>query len=90
MGGLSVLALVVLIAQYGYFNFDQLARSLMAASLPARAKRCRDAAANRSDISKLRGANLVVRSHPQFDNSLVVDAILFNKPVIRSPSRIWN
>ncbi|WP_300412108.1 DUF3426 domain-containing protein [uncultured Alcanivorax sp.] len=79
-GGLSVLALVVLIAQYGYFNFDQLARSPQ--WRPAYQQVCEVLGCrlpNRSDISKLRGANLVVRSHPQFDNSLVVDAILFNE-----------
>ncbi|ERP91925.1 hypothetical protein Q670_11485 [Alcanivorax sp. P2S70] len=79
-GALSALAMVLLASQYSYFNFDQLARtpqwrpayqqlcSVLGCQLP-----------NRSDLSKMRGANLVVRSHPQFSNSLVVDAILFNE-----------
>ena len=77
---LSILAAAVLVGQYGYFNFDNLARSpqwrplyqqaceVLGCQLPSR-----------SDISKLRGANLVVRSHPDFNNALIVDAILFNE-----------
>ncbi|MCG8394245.1 MAG: zinc-ribbon domain-containing protein [Pseudomonadales bacterium] len=77
---LSVVALVILVGQYAWFNFDHLARSpqwrplylqacnLLGCQLPSR-----------TDISKLRGANLVVRSHPDYANALIVDAILFNE-----------
>ncbi len=77
---LSALALLVLVGQYAYFNFDDQARNpqwrpfyqqacdLLGCRLP-----------NRTDISKLRGANLVVRSHPDYTNTLIVDAILFNE-----------
>lgn len=79
-GGLSALALVVLVAQYAYFNFDDLARSPQWRPLYQQAcgvLGCR--LPNRTDISKLRGANLVVRSHPDYTNALIVDAILFNE-----------
>ncbi|MED5389870.1 MAG: DUF3426 domain-containing protein [Pseudomonadota bacterium] len=74
------MALLVLVGQYAYFNFDDQARNpqwrpfyqqacdLLGCRLP-----------NRTDISKLRGANLVVRSHPDYTNTLIVDAILFNE-----------
>lgn len=78
--GLSVLALVVLVGQYAYFNFDDLARSPQWRPLYQQAcgvLGCR--LPNRTDISKLRGANLVVRSHPDYANALIVDAILFNE-----------
>ena len=79
-GGLSALALVVLVAQYAYFNFDDLARTPQWRPLYQQAcgvLGCR--LPNRTDISKLRGANLVVRSHPDYTNALIVDAILFNE-----------
>ncbi|KZX61635.1 hypothetical protein A3724_12945 [Alcanivorax sp. HI0033] len=79
-GGLSALALMVLVAQYAYFNFDDLARTPQWRPLYQQAcgvLGCR--LPNRTDISKLRGANLVVRSHPDYTNALIVDAILFNE-----------
>lgn len=77
---LAALAIVVLIAQYAYFNFDHLARTPQ--WRPAYAQACEALGCrlpSRTDISKLRGANLVVRSHPEYNNALVVDAILFNE-----------
>ncbi|MEE3319671.1 MAG: zinc-ribbon and DUF3426 domain-containing protein [Pseudomonadota bacterium] len=77
---LSILAAAFLVGQYAWFNFDHLARTpqwrpayqqvcgVLGCTLPSR-----------SDISKLRGANLVVRSHPEYSNALIVDAILFNE-----------
>tara|TARA_Y100001934_G_scaffold281035_1_gene389454 strand:- start:319 stop:1515 length:1197 start_codon:yes stop_codon:yes gene_type:complete len=79
-GGLSVLALLVLIGQYAWFNFDDQARNPQWRPLYQQAcdiLGCR--LPNRTDISKLRGANLVVRSHPDYANALIVDAILFNE-----------
>lgn len=79
-GGLSALALVVLVAQYAYFSFDDLARTPQWRPLYQQAcgvLGCR--LPSRTDISKLRGANLVVRSHPDYTNALIVDAILFNE-----------
>ena len=77
---LSILAAAILVGQYAWFNYDHLARSPQWRPLYQQA--C-DALGcelpSRSDISKLRGANLVVRSHPDYRNALIVDAILFNE-----------
>lgn len=79
-GGLSLAAALVLGVQYLVFNFSELARTpewrpfyaqvcgLLPCDLP-----------NPSDVSSLRGANLVVREHPSVEDALVVDAILFNE-----------
>ncbi len=83
---LSGIALVTLIGQYTFFNFDDLARSpqwrplyqqacgILGCQLPSR-----------SDITKVRGTNLVVRSHPNYANALIVDAILFNEAKYPQP-----
>ncbi|EKF73349.1 hypothetical protein A11A3_14330 [Alcanivorax hongdengensis A-11-3] len=79
-GLLSLLAVIILLAQYAFFNFERLARQPQ--WRPAYAQVCQVLGCrlpSRSDISKLRGANLVVRSNPNFQNSLIVDAILFNE-----------
>ncbi|MDX1802520.1 MAG: DUF3426 domain-containing protein [Alcanivorax sp.] len=78
--GLALVAVVLLAGQYAFFNFDRLARTPQWRPLYAQACNllgCR--LPNRSDISQLRGANLVVRSNPNYQNSLIVDAILFNE-----------
>ena len=79
-GLLSLLALLVLAGQYAVFHFQELARTpqwrpyyahvcqVLGCSLPLR-----------SDPGALRGANLVVRSHPEYRNALMVDALLFNE-----------
>lgn len=77
---LSVLALIVLAAQSLAFNFGELART--PEWRPFYAQICDLAGCTlpgRSNIDQLRGANLVVRSHPEVDNALVVDAIFFNE-----------
>lgn len=77
---LSAVAVVILVGQYAWFNFDHLARSPQ--WRPAYQQACEALGCklpSRSDISKLRGANLVVRSHPEYSNTLIVDAILFNE-----------
>src|SRR5690606_22813640 len=85
-GLLSLAALLVLAAQYLVFNFDHLARTpqwrpfyagvcdLAGCALP-----------NPSDISLLRGTNLIVRTHPQVPEALIVDAILFNHADYEQP-----
>ncbi|MGB1222173.1 MAG: DUF3426 domain-containing protein, partial [Alcanivoracaceae bacterium] len=40
---------------------------------------------NPSNISKVRGANLVVREHPEFASALVVDIIVFNEADYEQP-----
>ncbi len=79
-GLLSVLALLVLVGQYAFFHFDTLARSPQWRPLYAEACQflgCR--LPLQTDLSQLRGANLVVRSHPHYQNALMVDALLFNE-----------
>ncbi|MDF1782055.1 MAG: DUF3426 domain-containing protein [Alcanivoracaceae bacterium] len=85
-GALSVLMMLVFGLQYMAFNFNELARTpewrgfystvcgAFGCQLP-----------NPSDVSKLRGANLVVRKHPTFSNALVVDVLLFNKADYEQP-----
>ncbi|MCP8897745.1 DUF3426 domain-containing protein [Gilvimarinus xylanilyticus] len=77
--GLSLLALVLLVVQIAWLQFDRLSRSqpyrdyyqsacnLLGCELPAMA-----------DKSKIRAYNLVVRNHPEQSNALVVDAIIVN------------
>lgn len=77
---LSVLALAVLAGQYAFFHFDTLARSPQWRPLYAQA--CQLLSCQlplQTDLSRLRGANLVVRSHPHYQNALMVDALLFNE-----------
>lgn len=85
-GGLSVLMLMLLLGQYLMFNFAELGRTpewrgfystvcgAVGCTLP-----------NPSDVTRLRGANLVVREHPSMDNALVVDLLLFNKADYEQP-----
>lgn len=79
-GALSLAAALVLAGQYLAFNFRELARTpqwrpyyaaacdVLGCQLP-----------HRSNITRLRGANLVVRNHPSVAGALVVDAIVFNE-----------
>ena len=79
-GLLSLLAIAVLAGQYAFFHFDRLARSPQWRPLYAQACHylgCR--LPLRSDVSVLRGANLVVRSDPDYRNALMVDALLYNE-----------
>ncbi len=83
---LSLLALVVLAGQYLAFHYQELART--PEWRPLYAQICDLAGCTlpgRSNIEQLRGANLVVRSHPEVDNALVVDAILFNEAKYPQP-----
>ncbi len=75
-----------LAAQYLVYNFDELARQdryrpwfelacpSLGCTLPSRV-----------DISQIRSSNLVVRSHPDFEGALVVDAILYNRAPFAQP-----
>lgn len=77
---LAVFALLVLVGQYATFNFDTLARTPQ--WRPWYAPVCETIGCrlpSQSDISQLRGSNLVVRSHPDFENALIIDTILFNE-----------
>ena len=77
---LNIIAILGLVAQHAYFNFNDLARQdayrpwykmfcdQLGCELPTRV-----------DISKIQGTNLVVRSHPMEPNALVIDAIVYNR-----------
>lgn len=85
-GLLNLLAAGGLVAQYLAYNFDELARQdryrpwfeqlcpTLGCELPSRV-----------DISQIRSSNLVVRSHPEFEGALVVDAILYNRAAFSQP-----
>lgn len=73
-------ALLVLLVQYVAFNFDRLSRDqnyrpvfasicpLLGCTLPGL-----------DNIQLIRSTNLMVRSHPDYQNALVVDAIISNR-----------
>lgn len=77
--GLSLLALLMLVGQLAWWQFDRLGRiepyrsiygqvcSLIGCELPGL-----------TDRSRIRAYNLVVRDHPDTQNALMIDAILLN------------
>ena len=83
---LILIALAGLVGQYVYYNLDELARQeryrpwlermcpLAGCTLPSRV-----------DIEQIRSSNLVVRSHPDFNGALVVDAIIYNRAPFPQP-----
>lgn len=83
---LSALLCLLFGIQYMTFNFNELARTpewrgfystvcgAFGCQLPSP-----------SDVSRLHGANLVVRKHPTFSNALVVDVLLVNKASYQQP-----
>ncbi|QJD58960.1 DUF3426 domain-containing protein [Pseudomonas sp. gcc21] len=83
---LSGLALIALVAQFVFYNLDELAHNertrpmletvclLAGCELPARV-----------DVSMLRSSNLMVRPHPEFPNALAVDVILYNRADFAQP-----
>lgn len=85
-GLLILLALAGLAVQYVWYHFDQLARQdqyrpwfqqicpQIGCKLPSKV-----------DISQLKSSNLVVRSHPEFQGALVVDAIIYNRAPFSQP-----
>lgn len=85
-GGLSLLACVVLVAQFAWFKFDQYSRiepwrgvygslcPLLGCTLPPLA-----------DPARVKAYNLVVRTSPQADNALVIDSILLNTAGFAQP-----
>ncbi|MEE4250914.1 MAG: zinc-ribbon and DUF3426 domain-containing protein [Alcanivoracaceae bacterium] len=78
-GALSLAGLLVFVSQYLIFNFSELSRT--PAWRPFYANICGAIGCSLpslSNISELRGANLVVRAHPQAEGALVVDVIVFN------------
>ena len=78
-GALSLAGVLVFVSQYLIFNFSELSRT--PAWRPFYANVCGAIGCslpNLSDVSELRGANLVVRAHPHAEGALVIDVIIFN------------
>lgn len=83
---LNIVAALTLFGQYIWFNYDQLSRDtqyrpglqafcdVVGCTLPPQ-----------QDISKIKGSNLIVRSHPKEVNSLVVDTIVYNRANFQQP-----
>ena len=83
---LALIALCGLAGQYVWYHFDELARqdqyrSLFQDVCPAMG--CK--VPSRVDINLLKSSNLVVRSHPEFQGALVVDAIIYNRASFAQP-----
>lgn len=84
---LACLLLVILLgAQYVYFQFDDLSRN--PSLRPTLQSLCNNLGCElpgQQDISRIVGTNLVVRSHPYERNALVIDVILKNQANFEQP-----
>ena len=83
---LSLAAVLVFTSQYLIFNFAELSRT--PTWRPFYANLCGAigcALPNPSDVTRLRGANLVVRDHPAAAGALIVDVIVFNEAEYPQP-----
>ncbi|RMT76813.1 DUF3426 domain-containing protein [Pseudomonas viridiflava] len=85
-GVLILLAVAGLAAQYVWYHFDQLARQDQ--YRPWFQQLCPQIGCkvpSKVDISQLKSSNLVVRSHPDFQGALIVDAIIYNRAPFSQP-----
>lgn len=85
-GTLNLIALLALAGQYIAYNYDELVRQdryrpwfeqlcpSIGCTLPPKV-----------DIEQIKSSNLVVRSHPDFNSALVVDAIIYNRASFAQP-----
>ncbi|MBC9249500.1 hypothetical protein A9179_04325 [Pseudomonas alcaligenes] len=85
-GLLNLLAAGALTSQYVLYHFEELARQdeyrpwfeqlcpELGCSLPSKV-----------DIEQIKSTNLVVRSHPDYMNALMVDAIIYNRAPFAQP-----
>lgn len=83
---LILIALGALAGQYIAYHFEELARQdqyrpLFQELCPALG--CK--VPSKVDIKLLKSSNLVVRSHPEFQGALVVDAIIYNRASFSQP-----
>jgi len=82
----NLLVIAMLCGQYAYFQYDNLARN--ETYRPFFKTFCEKAGCIlplKSDISQIRGTNLVVRSHAMEKNALVIDAIAYNRAPFSQP-----
>ncbi|MCO8170975.1 DUF3426 domain-containing protein [Pseudomonas sp. 21LCFQ02] len=83
---LITLALSGLAGQYIWYHFDHLARQDQ--YRPWFQQLCPQLGCkvpSKVDINQLKSSNLVVRSHPEFQGALVVDAIIYNRASFSQP-----
>ncbi|WPN47783.1 DUF3426 domain-containing protein [Pseudomonas sp. P8_241] len=83
---LTLLAAGALAGQYITYHFDELARQDQ--YRPWFQQLCPQIGCDvpsKVDIAKIKSSNLVVRSHPEFNGALVVDAIIYNRAPFSQP-----
>ncbi|MEG1039411.1 MAG: DUF3426 domain-containing protein [Pseudomonas sp.] len=83
---LVLLAAAALAGQYIWYHFDELARQDQ--YRPWFQEICPKIGCNvpsRVDIARIKSSNLVVRSHPDFNGALIVDAIIYNRAPFTQP-----
>lgn len=83
---LVLIALGALAGQYIWYHFDELARQDQ--YRPWFQEICPQVGCkvpSKVDIKLLKSSNLVVRSHPEFQGALVVDAIIYNRASFSQP-----
>ncbi|KNH26167.1 zinc finger-domain-containing protein [Pseudomonas syringae] len=83
---LILLAAAGLAGQYVAYHFDELARQDQ--YRPWFQQLCPQIGCtvpSKVDIAKVKSSNLVVRSHPDFNGALVVDAIIYNRAPFSQP-----
>lgn len=83
---LNSCTLLLLLGQYTYHNFAQLARH--DTTRPWLAMVCpviNCQLPSKVDIQQIKSSNLIVRSHPEFSGALLVDAIIYNRAPFSQP-----
>ena len=83
---LVLIAAGALAGQYIAYHFDELARQDQ--YRPWFQQLCPQIGCtvpSKVDIAKIKSSNLVVRSHPEFNGALVVDAIIYNRATFSQP-----
>lgn len=85
-GLLNLIGALALGGQYVAYHFDELARQDQ--YRPWFEELCPSLGCNlpsKVEISLIKSSNLVVRSHPEFNGALVVDAIIYNRATFAQP-----
>ncbi|MNE07746.1 hypothetical protein D3C80_1003760 [compost metagenome] len=83
---LILLAAIALAGQYIWYHFDELARQDQ--YRPWFQQLCPEIGCtvpSKVDIALIKSSNLVVRSHPEFNGALIVDAIIYNRATFSQP-----
>ena len=83
---LNLIGASALAAQYVSYHFDELARQDQ--YRPWFEQLCPEIGCklpSKVDVAQIKSSNLVVRSHPEFNGALVVDAILYNRALFSQP-----